>query len=78
MSSYLTNYIYGELATPVLMEFSVPQGSVLDPKYYTMYTKSVGSVCKIHGFIHHYYADDSHLYYSFNGECCSHKGTQPC
>ena len=70
ISSYLSNRyqtvcIDGELSKPVLMKFSVPQGSVLGPKYYTMYTKPVGSICKNHGLSHHFYADDSQLYLSF-------------
>ena len=47
MSSYLsgryqTVSIDGKLSEPVLINFSVPQGSVLAPKLYTMYTASVG------------------------------------
>ena len=44
MASYLndrnqTVCIGSELSEPVLMQYSVPQGSVLGPKYYTMYTE---------------------------------------
>ena len=49
----------------VHMEFSVPQGSLLGPKYYVMYTKPVGSICKNHGLVHHFYADDAQNYLSF-------------
>ena len=62
---YQTVCINGELSKPVLMKFSVPQGSVLGPKYYTMYTKPVGSICRNHGLVHHFYADDLQLYLSF-------------
>ena len=62
---YQTVCIDGKFSEPVLMQFSVPQGSVLGPKFYTMYTKPVGSICKKHGLNHHFYADDSQLYLSF-------------
>ena len=47
------------------MKYSVPQGSVLGPKNYIMYTKPVGDICRRHGLLHHFYADDSQLYLSF-------------
>ena len=70
MSSYLsgryqTVTIDGKLSVPVKMTFSVPQGSVLGPKFYTIYTKPVGAICKRHGLEYHFYADDSQLYLSF-------------
>ena len=57
--------IDGKVSNPVLMNFSVPQGSVLGPKFYTMYTKPIGAICRTHGLKHHFYADDSQLYLSF-------------
>ena len=41
--------IDGKLSEPVLMNFSVPQGSVLGPKFYTMYTTSIGAISKKYG-----------------------------
>ena len=57
--------IDGKLSKPVLMEYSVPQGSVLGPKFFTMYNKPVGEICMKHGLSHLLYADDSQLYLSF-------------
>jgi hypothetical protein len=57
--------IDGKLSKPVLMNYSVPQGSVLGPKFFTMYTKPVGIICKKHGLNHHFYAEDGQLYLSF-------------
>ena len=54
-----------KLSSPVHMKYSVPKGSVLSPKHYIMYTKPVCDICKLHGLLHHFYADDSHLYLSF-------------
>ena len=70
MSSYLSDRfqtvcVNGQLSTPVHMTYSVPQGSVLGPKNYIMYTKPVGNICRRHGLQHHFYADDSQLYLSF-------------
>jgi hypothetical protein len=70
MTSYFTDryqtvFIDGELSIPVRMTYSVPQGSVLGPKYYVMYTKPVGVICRKHGLDNHFYADDSQLYMQF-------------
>jgi hypothetical protein len=61
--------INGELSNPVKLSYSVPQGSVLGPKFFTMYTKPVGAICKKHGLEYHYYADDGQLYLSFKPTC---------
>ena len=55
---YQTVRVDGELSRPVLMEYSVPQGSVMGPKYYVLCTKPLGR----HGLLHHFYADDTQLY----------------
>ena len=70
MTSYLidryqTVCIDGQLSEAVLMTYSVPQGSVLGPKNYIMYTKPAGFICRDHGLDHHFYADDSQLYLAF-------------
>ncbi|XP_053395657.1 uncharacterized protein LOC123525778 [Mercenaria mercenaria] len=43
---YQTVCIDGEVSNPILMKCSVPQGSVLEPKFFTMYTKHVGAICQ--------------------------------
>ena len=42
--------------------FGAPQGSVLGPKIYCMYTKPVSDIIQRHGLSHHSYADDTQLY----------------
>jgi hypothetical protein len=70
MRSYLTDRfqtvcINGELSDPVEMKYSVPQGSVLGPKNYVMYTKPVDLICRKHQLHNHFYVTDSQLYMAF-------------
>ena len=45
----------------------VPQGSVLGSLLYTMYTKSIGEICRRHNVLYHCYADDIQFYCSAEG-----------
>ena len=44
------------------LNFGVPQGSVLGPKIYCMYTKPISDIIAGYGLSHHCYADDTQLY----------------
>ena len=44
------------------LNFGVPQGSVLGPQIYCMYTKPVYDIIQRYGLSHHSYADDTQLY----------------
>ena len=46
----------------ILSSTGVPQGSVLGPIIYCMYTKPVSDIIQRHGLSHHSYADDTQLY----------------
>jgi len=48
--------------TDVGLLFGVPQGSVLRPNNYCIYTKPVGEIIKLYNIKYHCYADDTQVY----------------
>ena len=65
--SYLSNRVQRVIIGDTVSEcknlnFGVPQGSVLGPKIYCMYTKPRSDMIAGHGLSHHCYADDTQLY----------------
>ena len=64
--SYLSNRVQRVIIDDTVSEckdlnFGVPQGSVLGPKIYCMYTKPTSDIIAGHDLSYHSYADDTKL-----------------
>ena len=71
-TSYLSNRcqqvkIHDYISEEVLISFGVPQGSVLGPILFTLYTAPLSHVIAEHDVEHYLYADDTKIYISLSG-----------
>ena len=70
-ASYLQNRsqkicINGSMSEPIQLKYGVPQGSVVGPKNFTLYTQPLNNIADANGVSVHIYADDTQLYTSFD------------
>ena len=70
LKSYLENRkqvvnVKGATSCSKDLRCGVPQGSVLGPILYVLYTSPLGDIVRSHGLSWHFYADDTLLYCSF-------------
>ena len=77
LSPFLTNRFQTVVASisksqPVLLEFGIPQGSVLGPLLYSLYATPLHSIfSKYPGIRCHFYADGTQIFISFSPEHAS-------
>ena len=71
VSSYLQNRSFrvsiGEArSSPQKLHFGIPQGSVVGPLFFVLYTCCIGTIIRKYDIMYHLYADDVQLYLPFD------------
>jgi len=83
LKSYLTGrtqsvQIGGEASAPVLLSTGVPQGSILGPLLFSLYTAPLERLLIQNNVSFHFYADDTQIYMHFAANECSESLSRLC
>ena len=71
VQSYLESRVYqvqidGYYSEMCSLDYGIPQGSVLGPLAFILYTSPIGNIIRKHGLRFHKYADDDQIYITFD------------
>ena len=71
ISSYLSNRttsvcVNGVASQQLELKYGLPQGSIVGPQQFTLYTTPIGDILRQFELCYHIYADDIQIYTSFN------------
>jgi hypothetical protein len=70
--------INGSFSSSQILQYGVPQGSVLGPLLFLIYTLPVGNIIRKYGMELHTYADDTQIYVSVCPTSCAGVKTAVC
>ena len=76
ISSYLTGRLFkvnlnGSVSKEAQLEIGVPQGSILGPLLFILYTAGLQPLANKYNFSIHLYADDTQIYFKFDPRICN-------
>ena len=71
IASYLSGRSFrvsvnGSVSSFCSLLIGVPQGSILGPLLFILYTKEIEAIASKHGLHIHFYADDTQIYFAFD------------
>lgn len=74
ISSYLSGRSFrvsvnDSLSSVCTLPIGIPQGSILGPLLFILYTKEIEAIAARYGLHIHLYADDTQVYFAFNVDC---------